>query len=252
MAELLLLGTGAALTDGSREPTMLALCGRLSTVLIDCGSNVVRQLQRLGVPLDSVERLILTHAHPDHTSGFPLLMEMLWLGGLRGPLPVHGPEDALETVRRAFGQWDTSGWRDMPTLEWRPTQLREDESIATGRDFELRASPGQHGTVPVIAVRARALEGGGTVVYSSDGEPSQAVERLAKDADILAHEATGPYAGHSTAKAAAELAASAGARQLLLVHLAPNVVDLPAAAAEAAAVYPGPVFLGADLDRYEF
>ncbi|MGH2521910.1 MAG: MBL fold metallo-hydrolase [Anaerolineales bacterium] len=77
MLTLLLLGTGAALADGSREPTMLALRGAQSTVLIDCGANPIRQLQQLNVPLDSLERLILTHSHPDHTSGFALLVEML-------------------------------------------------------------------------------------------------------------------------------------------------------------------------------
>lgn len=107
MAELLLLGTGAALTDGSREPTILALRGEQSTVLVDCGANVVRQLQRLDVPLDSIERLILTHSHPDHTSGFGLLVEMLWLSGRQQPLPVHGPADAIDVARRLFAQWDT-------------------------------------------------------------------------------------------------------------------------------------------------
>ena len=64
MAELLLLGTGASLTDGSREPTMLAVRGAASTVMIDCGTNPIRQLQRLGVPLASIDRLILTHGEP--------------------------------------------------------------------------------------------------------------------------------------------------------------------------------------------
>src|SRR5512139_4138334 len=118
MAELLLLGTGAALNDGSREPTMLALRGDRSTVLIDCGGNVVRPLQRLGIPLDSVERVILTHVHPDHTSGFALMLGMLWLAGWRGALPVHGPQEAIDTVRRAFEQWDTSGWEGMPEVQW--------------------------------------------------------------------------------------------------------------------------------------
>ncbi len=229
MAELLLLGTGAALNDGSREPTMLALRGEHSTVLIDCGANVVRQLQRMNVPLQSVERVILSHRHPDHTSGFALLIEMLWIGGLRGVLPVHGPHDAIDTVRRAFEQWDTSEWANMPELEWHDVPLELGASIATGKDFELTAAPGIHGGNEVIGVRARDLRGGGTIAFSADGEPSPGIQALAKDVDILVHEATGSHHGHSTAAGAAELARAAGAGKLVLVHLAPDKIDLDAA-----------------------
>ncbi|MGE5602983.1 MAG: MBL fold metallo-hydrolase [Nitrososphaerales archaeon] len=252
MAELLLLGTGAALNDGSREPTMLALRGDRSTVLIDCGSNVARQLQRLNVPLGSVERVILTHAHPDHTSGFALLIEMLWLGGLRGVLPVHGPAEALDTVRRAFSQWDTSGWEGVPQPEWIETPLEIGAPIATGRDFALTAAPGIHGRMQVIGVRAESLHGGGAMAYSADGSPSPGIQRLAQGVEVLVHEATGDFPTHSTPAGAAELARAAGVRNLVLVHLAPNRIDLKAAREAAAAIFQGPVLIGNDLDRIEF
>ncbi|HEX9117189.1 MAG TPA: MBL fold metallo-hydrolase [Anaerolineae bacterium] len=252
MAELLLLGTGAALNDGSREPTMLALAGPRSTVLIDCGGNAVRQLQLLHVPLTSVECVILTHAHPDHTSGFPLLVEMLWLAGWRGTLPVHGPAEAVGAVSRAFKQWDTSRWTDLPALAWHIVPPAQGAPIALGADFELSAAPGVHAGNEVIAVRARARDTGRTVVYSADGEPSPGVAGLAAGADILVHEATGEGYGHSTAEGAARLAREAGAAELILVHLAPDKIDLAAAAAAARGIFPGPVVVGEDLQRFMF
>ena len=251
MADLLLLGTGAALNDGSREPTMLALRGTSSTVLIDCGSNPVRPLQRLGVPLASVERLILTHSHPDHTSGFALLVEMLWLAGRRQPLPVHGPAEAIDVVRRAFAQWDTSAWNGLPDLQWHAVPLEIGVPIATGADFELRAAPGKH-SVPVIGVRARGVHGSGTLVYGADGEPSPGIRALAQGADLLVHEATGAYPAHSTAEGAAEVASAAGVKRLVLVHLSPAANDLEAQRLAASKIFGGEVFVGRDLDRYAF
>jgi ribonuclease Z len=251
MADLLLLGTGAALNDGSREPTMLALRGTHSTVLIDCGSNPVRQLQRLSVPLASIERLILTHSHPDHTSGFPLLVEMLWLAGRREPLPVHGPAEAIDVVRRAFAQWDTSRWNGLPDLHWHEVSLEIGASIATGADFGLTAAPGKH-SVPVMGVRARDVHGGGILVYGADGEPSPGIRALAQDADLLVHEATGAYPSHSTAEGAAEVASAAGVKRLVLVHLSPAVNDLEAQRLAASKISGGEVFVGRDLDRYTF
>lgn len=252
MAQLLLLGTGAALADGSREPTMLALRGASSTVLIDCGSNPIRQLQRLRVPLNSVERVILTHSHPDHTSGFALLVEMLWLAGRRKPLPVHGPADAIDVVRRAFSQWDTSGWEGLPELLWEVVPLEMRAQVAVGADFEITAAPGEHGGAPVIGIRAQDLKGGGVVAYGADGRPSPGVRALAQGADILVHEATGDYPNHSTAEGAAELAKAAGAKKLVLVHLAPLENDLEAQKQSAQTIFGGDVYLGRDLDVYDF
>ena len=251
MAELVLLGTGSAFTDGSREPTMLALRGQQSTIVIDCGANVIRQLQRLQVPLDSIERLILTHSHPDHTSGLGLLIVMLWLSGRRRPLPIHGPAEAIDTGRRLWAQWDTHDWKELPELEWRAVPLEIGAPISTGADFELTAAPGDH-VIPVIGVRARDLRGGGVVVYSADGKPSPGIRELAQGADILLHEATGAFPGHSTAEGAAELARAAGARRLVLIHLAPLSNDLDAQRLAAEKIFGGPVLIGRDLDRYEF
>lgn len=252
MAQLLLLGTGSALADGSREPTMLALRGATSTIVIDCGANAVRQLQRLNVPLDSVERVILTHEHQDHTSGFPLLVEMLWLAGRRIPLPVHGPARAIDVVQRVSAQWDTHDWEGLPQLQWNSVPLEMNAPVVVGADFEITAAPGQHGRVPVLGWRARDLRGGGVMAYSADGEPSPGIRALAQGVDILVHEATGNYPSHSTAEGAAKLAQAAGAKKLVLVHLAPLANDLEAQRREAQKIFGDNVYLGSDLDVYSF
>jgi len=253
MAELLLLGTGSSLNDGTREPTMLALRGRESTTLVDCGSNPIRQLQRLGVPIASVERIILTHSHPDHNSGFGLLFTMVWLSGRRHPIPIYGPADAIDTTQRLFEQWDTSDWRNLPALEWHEVKLQVGAPIFADADFELTAAPGVH-HVPVIGVRARNVHGGGVMVYSSDGEPSASIQALAQGADLLVHEATVPSDGngHTSAASAARLARAAGARRLLLVHLSAGADELEKQRQAAEQVFGDQVFIGRDLDRYEF
>jgi ribonuclease Z len=246
-----LLGTAAALSDGSREPTSLALRGRDTTILVDCGANPLRQLQRLDVPLASVERVILTHSHPDHTAGFPLLVEMLWLAGRRNPLPVHGPADALDVVRRVFSQWDTSSWQGLFELDWHMVPLEKGAPVVRTAEFEIMATPGRH-SVPVIGLRVRTFRGGGLLAYSADGEPSEGVQDLARGVDLLVHEATGNFPGHSTAEGAARLAREAGARRLVLVHLAPQLGDLPARLAAAQTIFGPEVYLGEDLARFAF
>ncbi|MGH2521911.1 MAG: MBL fold metallo-hydrolase [Anaerolineales bacterium] len=173
------------------------------------------------------------------------------MSGRRKPLPVHGPAEAIDVARRVFAQWDTSRWEGLPALQWHVVPPEIHAPIVTGADFELTAAPGQH-SVPVLGVRARDLRGGGILVYSADGQPSPGVRALAQGADILVHEATGAYPGHSTAEGAAQLAREAGARKLILVHLAPLANDLEAQRQAAMRIFGEEVYLGRDLDQYDF
>ena len=95
MARLHLLGTGATVSDPHRTTTMLALEGERSLVVIDCGGDVVQRMVASGLDPGRITALIVTHEHADHVSGFPLMMERLWLYGRRRPLDVYGIAPAV-------------------------------------------------------------------------------------------------------------------------------------------------------------
>ncbi len=87
---------------------------------------------------------------------------------------------------------------------------------------------------------------GRKVVISGDTRPVAALREMAAGADLLVHEATFSQAdlsraretGHSTAREAAELAAAANVRRLVLTHISPRYTrDAPELLAEARAVF---------------
>jgi len=118
-------------------------------------------------------------------------------------------------------------------------------------DLRVTAAPVEH-LVPNIGLRIENKRTGGVVAYSSDTAPCDAVVELARDADILIHEAAEPTPGHSSAAQAGEVARRAGVRRLVLVHYRPAPHKYGRWIEEATAAFGGPVELGQDLKVYEF
>jgi ribonuclease Z len=89
-----------------------------------------------------------------------------------------------------------------------------------------------------------ALRPGASLAYALDTVPCTSAVELARDVDLLVHEATYEHAraelaherGHSSGVEAARIAAEANARALLLTHFSPSV-DGEAVADEARAVH---------------
>ena len=248
MAILHLLGTGAAVSDAHRTTTMLAFTSGKSTLVVDCGGDVVQRLLAAGIPLDNIEALMVTHEHPDHVGGFPLFMEKIWLAGRRRPIAVYGIEPAIRQARTIFEAFNTSTWTGMPSIDWHEIPLKPDSPVLHDGTWRVTASPVKH-AVPTIGLRVEETSSGTIVAYSCDTEPAPSVVDLARNADILIHEATGEGRGHTTKEHAARAARDAGAKRLLLVHLPPGVRD--ADLADARKLFPE-TELGEELGAYTF
>jgi ribonuclease Z len=248
MPTLYLLGTGGAVSEPHRTTTMLAVSDRLSTIVVDCGGDVVQRILAAGILLESVDALIVSHEHPDHVSGFPLFMEKLWLAGRRRPIPVIGIREAIAQARRSFMAFDTSGWKDMPAIEWREVEHAEGAEVFENESWKITGSPGKH-SVPVIGLRIVSRTSGTSVAYSCDTEPSEAIMRMARGAAILVHEANGEGPGHSSCEQAARIAAGAGVDRLLLVHLPDKVTDAEVDATREIFYFTD---AGLELGEYEF
>ena len=249
MATLHLLGTGAAYSGPERTTTMLAFQTDGSIVLVDCGGDVIQRLLAAGGDPDQIAVLVLTHEHADHVGGFPLFMEKIWLAKRHRPIVVCGPGPALAQARRIFEAFDTSGWEGLPEIEWRTVSLDEGVPVWSDAHWRISGAPGTHGRVPVLGIRVEDVRGGGIAAYSGDTARSDSIARLAEAADLLVHEATGDFPGHTSPQDAAHVAKQAGVGRLVLVHLPPETPaeDL----AEARESFPE-LYLGEDGARYDF
>jgi ribonuclease Z len=255
MAQVILLGTGAALSDATREHTYMVVQGEKSAILIDCGGGPVQRLSRAGVALENIDHMILTHHHPDHLYGVSVFLLDLWLAGRKKVLHIYGLPETLRATRAMMHAFEWEQWFKFgffPVEFHRVTKEAISLQIVTP-EFSVSTAMTQH-LLPTIATRVVSRASGKSIVYSSDTEVCDSVVALARGADILFHEATTvnkAALGHSSARQAGAQAKRAGVKKLVLVHLPPHG-DVKKLHAAATKTFGGKVVVGKDFARFKF
>lgn len=108
MTELVILGTANSIPTAEHENTHMAIVRESGVILIDCVGTPAVRLPKAGIDLDDIQDLILTHFHPDHVSGVPLLLMNMWLMGRRKPLRIYGLHHCLKRIEdtMSFYRWE--------------------------------------------------------------------------------------------------------------------------------------------------
>lgn len=251
MTKLVILGSANAVTSPHHQNSHMAIIGTESTLLIDSPGNPLVRLKKLGVPLEQISDLVLTHFHPDHVSGVPLFLMDLWLLGRKNPLQIHGLDYTLERAEQMLELYNWRNWPGFYPISFNHLPEQEMVPVVDRGEFRLFASPVNH-MLPNIGVRVEFTKTNKVMAYSSDTEPCQQVVRLAEGADVLVHEAAGPARGHTSPRQAGQVASQAEVNSLYLIHYPCWDVDPVPFIAEAQETFAGQVGLAVDLMEIEF
>ncbi|MBI2872101.1 MAG: MBL fold metallo-hydrolase [Chloroflexi bacterium] len=237
--KLTILGSsGAAPAEGGACSGYLMEEGRVR-LLLDCGTGVLSNLQRVMAP-SKVTDIVVSHMHFDH------FLDLVPFGYWR----TYGPKQTLGEPPRLYlppgGRRALAGIvaqvgvaQDFFERAFTVAEYSHLDVLSLG-DLKLTFALVPH-YVPSYAVAVS--QGGVTkLVFSSDGGPSEALQRLAAGAALFLCEAAldtpeqSAQPGHMTAAQAAEIARAASVRQLVLTHFWPWQ-DRRRAAAKATAVF---------------
>lgn len=203
--------------------------GRTFTLVLDLGPGATGALFGYLDPRE-VDVVALTHVHPDHCLDLcGLYVAARYSSTAPWPgVPVLGPPGTRERIARAYdatapgvqnpepgpGIADHFDYRD-----WRPEQRVGPFVVWTARVDH---------PVETYAVRVTEdVPGGGSLVYSGDTGPCDALVELARGADLLLAEAAfldrpgNPSGLHLSGRDAAEAATAAGVGRLVLTHIPP-------------------------------
>lgn len=203
-----------------------------TAVLLDCGNGVLSRLQK-HLPFWKLDAVILSHLHADHCSDLAVMrygLEMAYNRGLRRePLPLYAPaEPAVEFERLPYKN------------AYNVKKITEGDKLTIG-PFNVSFSFGVH-AVPSVGMRIDSPEA--CLVYSGDTEYHSKLEELARGAQLFLCEANYLEAdlnaglrNHLSAGQAAQAAAAAGVKKLVMTHHHPES-DPATVLAEAARHFP--------------
>jgi len=216
------LGSGTVVPSNGRRATALLVEGGGERLLFDCGPCVLEALEDAGTTFRSIDRVFVTHFHPDHTLGIGHLLAAInndRTGIGDRELPLYGPDDLPVFMERL----DTI----YPALVSECGCLRlvvvSGGDRPVGGEVSVVAGQADHGGRSALSYRVE--HAGASMVYTGDTAYSERVAELARGADLLVTECSFPddqaVDGHLTPSGAGRLASRAGVKEVLLVHMYP-------------------------------
>ncbi|WP_153731414.1 MBL fold metallo-hydrolase [Sporosarcina obsidiansis] len=198
-----MLGTGAALPDPDRGHTSILITVNEKQYLFDCGNGATRQLIRANVDPSTVDVVFLTHLHMDHIADLPFFLLSGWICDRKVKPSIIGPPGTKEFVDHSLENGafavDINARAQFPQRRDSMEMIRPDISIVTpglvyeDENIKVYADYVEHIESEFMHCFGFRVEAGDKVVtFSGDTAPSEALLRLAQDADVLIHECSFP------------------------------------------------------------
>src|SRR5580704_13200918 len=271
--EVIVLGSGGPRPFGRASASYIILVDGTPRILMDAGPGSFLRIGELGLDVSSVDTVLLTHLHIDHSGDLAAFFNARALSS-DGPIVyrIFGPEgagqfpktsrfvDLLVGQGGAFEYQKTFGADESFTVRDLPISLDSPRSkIVDEKGLVVEEIATHHGDCPSVAFRISYKNT--VVVFSGDMDASALpnLAQLAKSADLLIFNCAvldppaSPsqlYDLHTPPKKIGEAARDSGVKSLLLSHLAPDVLSRDDAVRKSIrASYAGPVAFASDKLR---
>jgi len=92
--------SGMAVPHRNASAYHLQVHGRF--YLFDAGEGLAQQLVRHHIDQNRIDRIFISHTHPDHASGLLGLLQLMYLKGRQDPLAIYLPKGVLPGFESIF------------------------------------------------------------------------------------------------------------------------------------------------------
>ena len=270
MFEITFLGTSGSIPTKTRGLPSIAIRHEGLRFLLDCGEGAQRALIYSNFRYTKINKIFLTHLHGDHILGIPALIQTLSFLGRKDSLEIYGPPGTSEFINlcKKLGYFTLTfdiyvyelsddGSFECNDLIFEYTLLehsvpniaysiKEKDRLKIKKEIieeyklgyeeirKLKKGESISKNGKKITPEDACIEvTGKKIVYSGDCRPSKKLVELAKNADVLIHDATftsdledlAREYYHSTAREAAKIAKEANVKLLVLFHISQRYAE---------------------------
>ena len=269
--ELEILGSGGPELDGRASTSYILWIDNEAKLLIDMGSGSMLRFEQSGAKLETLEAVVLTHLHIDHSVDLPAFVKAGFFSQRIEGLDIIGPNSneyfpsTSEYLQILFG--NRGAYRYMSdvltprsdSFQIIPVQI-DDKKITTKKykHFTLKLINVNHGIVPALAL-AIEVDGKKIVISGDTNNENSSLQIISQNADLfIAHHAIPQHAGkfatklHMKPSIIAEVASSAKVKKVVLSHRMKRTRSHEKESLEIIKkVYKGNVVFGEDRMRLE-
>ena len=271
---LVVLGSGGPRPFGRAGSSYIVEINGSPRILVDAGPGAFLRIGEMKIGLDQVDTVLLTHLHIDHSGDLPGFFKARTLTARASAIRfnVFGPAAGgmfpstsrfLDLLFEKGGVWEyqkTFGAdEDIRGVDL-PIDLKSPERLIVDRNgLRISAIATHHDDCPSVAYRIEY--GAESIVFSGDMDASAVpnLVRLARKCSLLVFHCAvldppnSPpqlYSFHTPPHRIGEAARDAGAKRLLLSHIAPDIQAASQSVLKSIrASYPGPVSFAQDKLR---
>jgi ribonuclease BN (tRNA processing enzyme) len=244
--KLTVIGCGDAFSSGGRLQASFLLDAGADQIMIDCGATTLVGLERLGIELDRIPHIVISHLHGDHFGGLIwCLMHAAFVSRRQTPLHIYGPpgiEARVAAAMQALYPGIADKFQDVPV---RYVEIEASKPFDVGGVHVTALEVDHPSGAPSFGLRFQAH--GKTFAYSGDSQWTEALVDIGQHADLYLIECyrfAGTPMMHLSWAQIAHHINRFGSRRLLLTHMSnemlrhrKDIVDPRVSFAEDGAVY---------------
>jgi ribonuclease BN (tRNA processing enzyme) len=222
-----ILGAGDAFCSGGRRQSSYFVEAAGGGFLLDCGTTTLLALKTLGIAVERIDFVAISHLHGDHFGGLPFIfLEAIYERPRNRPLLIVGPPGTEERVRTLHqAMYRELAERGTPF----PLQFREctPDQALTVQGVELLPFRVPHQERDV-SLGYRIAAGGKTLLYSGDCGWNEALAHHSHGSDLFICECCyfdSQTSFHISYPQIARQRDRIGCKRLLLSHLGREVLE---------------------------
>lgn len=222
------VGSGDAFGTGGRFNTCIMVDGKDIRFTIDFGATSLVALNAQGIKHNSIDAILLTHIHADHSAGIPFMLMDAMLGAKRDrPITIAGPKNVKARIEECMEILFPGSSVMEPKFPLHYVELEVGKANdVLGLSVTPYAAKHTWQTDPTVL---RVGVDDKIVTYTGDGDWTPDLPKATKDADLFIAECyfhSKPIKWHLNYYAIQEHKEEFGAKRMILTHMGPEMLPL--------------------------